>query len=311
MPSGNGDVDVNFCSHCGAGLDESTNYCPQCGTKCRETTPREQATTTRTASATTESTGGRGTAGRTGQASSAQAIDGVDHERFRRRVGDHLVDGWEIEHDQGDSVLLRKREYGSVGVHVLLFLFTWGIGNLAYGWYKYAKGGDRRLLRADGDDTYSLEPGSSPYADQSDSSFEGVPAYLGGALALVVALAMLASLDLFAMVFSVFFFVAALWMMPATRRRLKDRHPPTSFGHVHTTDETTRVDPDKPCVVCSKAVEEGVERSYRKEYVVAGIPLFTTDSGENQYCRSCASGGLSEYDQASRAVEDPVADTEH
>ena len=310
---------ANFCSHCGTALDGSHNYCPLCGTQCRETTPAESTDTTRTTAAAstdapgttaTEPTATRTTANEsTSQGTSV--TDQGERDAFRRRVEAYLVDGWEMESDRGDSVLIRNPEYGSVGVHILLLIFTGGVGNLAYGWYKYTKGGERRILRVDGDDTVGIPSDVANSSGGTVGVSSSVAGYVGGAFSLLMGALFLTSASVPLVLLGVFFIVAALWMMPATRRRWKNRHPPTTFGHVHSTDETTRVDPDKPCVVCSKAVQEGVERSYREEYVFAGIPLFTTDSGENQYCRSCASGGLSEYDEPSTATEDPVVDTEY
>jgi predicted nucleic acid-binding Zn ribbon protein len=305
MPSAN----ANFCSHCGSALDGDVNYCPQCGTQCRETTPAERADrsaagATRTASTSASSTGATAT--------DPGAGADADQRAFRRRVDDYLVDGWEVESDRGDRVVVRDPEYGSVPVHVLLLLFTGGIGNLAYGWYKYTRGGERRILRENGEDTLGASreatDDGTPRGDGDAAA--SVAGYLGGAFSLLMAAVMLSSWNAPIMLLGGVFLVAALWMMPATRRRLANRHPPTTFGRTRSTEETTRVDPDSPCVVCSAAVEEGVERSYREEYVVAGVPLFTTDAGENQYCRSCASGGVSEYLEDAPASDDRTVEYE-
>lgn len=289
----------NFCSHCGADLDGAVNYCPQCGTQCRETTPAEPSGP----SETTERT-----------ATTAASSEADSQEQFRRRVGDYLVDGWDIERDQGDRVMVRKREYGSVGAHAVLLLFTGGVGNLLYGWHKYKNAGERRILRADGDDTYGVgndELQGTPSGSTTDTSASSALGYAGGAFSLFVGLVMLVSLEFLVMVLGMFFIAAALWMMPATRRRLQNRHPPTTFGHTQSTDETTALDTDKPCVVCSGSVDEGVERSYREEYVFAGIPLFTTASGENHYCRSCASGGISDFATDDDVTTETAVETEY
>lgn len=291
MPSAN----PNFCSHCGSAIDGDVNYCPQCGTQCRETTPADETAARPEPTAST-----------TAHSEASSTADRTDRADFRRRVDSYLVDGWELESDRGDKVLIRNPEYGSVGVHILLLVFTTGIGNLAYGWYKYNRGGERRILRLDGDDTVGIP---SDVANESNSTV-GIPAdvagYIGGAFSLLMGAVFLTSGGLPLALLGVLFFVAALWLMPATRQRLQNRHPPTTFGHTQSTDETTRVDPDKPCVVCSKAIDEGVERSYREEYVLAGIPLFTTDAGENHYCRSCASGGLSDFVDDPSTTDRPV-----
>ncbi|MFD1515338.1 zinc ribbon domain-containing protein [Halomarina rubra] len=293
----------NFCAHCGAALDATTNYCPQCGTQCVETTPEERPAAARHRGTTTTDRAGDGPAS--------------NREQFRRRVDDHLLDGWDVERDSGDRVVLRKREYGSVKVHAVLLVFTGGVGNLLYGWHKYNNEGERRILRADGDDTLSASldrdvPSGHRGSRTGSTGSTGstLVGYVGGALLLLSAMAMFASFDVVVMTLGVFFFAAALWAMPATRRRLQNRHPPTTFGRTQSTEETTRVDPDAPCVVCSGAIEEGVERSYREEVVVAGVPLFETASGENNYCRSCASGGLSEFTSGASPTADRPVETE-
>ena len=88
----------------------------------------------------------------------------------------------------------------------------------------------------------------------------------------------------------------AAWALPPTRRRLKNRHPVTEFGPLRSTDAETVSDPGRPCVICGSPIESGIKRSYREEYVIAGVPLFTTETGENHYCEECNTGDVSYKD---------------
>jgi len=77
--------------------------------------------------------------------------------------------------------------------------------------------------------------------------------------------------------------------LPPTRRRLANRRPPTTFGPTTSVNERFVESTDKPCSVCFDRVERGVKREYGQSYVVAGLPLYTIERGENWYCESCRS----------------------
>ena len=51
---------------------------------------------------------------------------------FQRRIDDAIEDGWQIEEESPGRVVLRKPDYGDLAVHILLFVFTAGLGNLIY-----------------------------------------------------------------------------------------------------------------------------------------------------------------------------------
>lgn len=71
--------------------------------------------------------------------------------RLQERLDAAIADGWQIEQETPDRVVLVRRSYGSVGVHVLLAVFTawWSFGmfNLLYAGYCYLEESERRVLR--------------------------------------------------------------------------------------------------------------------------------------------------------------------
>jgi len=71
-------------------------------------------------------------------------------EEFQRRIDDHLEDGWEVEERSSGRAVLTKPYFGDVAIHVLLFVFTAGIGNLIYGWLCYRNHPKRTVLTAEG-----------------------------------------------------------------------------------------------------------------------------------------------------------------
>lgn len=72
-------------------------------------------------------------------------------ELLQRQIDEAIAEGWRIETETPERVILVKREYGDLAVHVLLAVLTgwWSFGlvNLVYGAYKYANDSRRRVLR--------------------------------------------------------------------------------------------------------------------------------------------------------------------
>ena len=72
-------------------------------------------------------------------------------EELQRQIDEAIVEGWRIESETPDRIVLVKREYGNLGVHVLLAVLTawWSFGliNVAYAAFKYANDSQRRVLR--------------------------------------------------------------------------------------------------------------------------------------------------------------------
>ena len=288
---GRADATANYCSHCGARLDRNANYCGQCGTRSREITPADERS--------------RDDAADPNDPDSRDTANGRSDEgllAFRRRVQRRLADGWDLEHDDGDSVVLVDRGFGELWPHAALLLFTGGAGNLVYAWYCYSYDADRELIRAGEDEHRSV--GESAVDDRYEPGIEmngtdwtaATRSYVAGALLVVLAVALIASAPLspVAVTMGLFALGGGAWVFPPTRRRLENRHPVTTFGPTRSTEEATIADPDTPCVACASSVDGGVERTYREEYAVVGVPLFTTETGTNVYCRECASGDLTD-----------------
>jgi hypothetical protein len=215
---------------------------------------------------------------------------------FRRHVRSYLAEGWEIEHDYGDSVVLVDRGLGNIPAHLLLFIFTGGIGNAMYAFYNYNNGAERIELSADDVSDGNVPPDlleapkTKPVGGSESTSMSRV---VFGALLALGGLATLASgpLDVFSWVFGLPILLGGLYLFPPTRSRIERRHPVTRFGTVRSTDETVVHSPDKPCVACGRPIDTGIKRSYREEKVVAGIPILTSQEGENHYCETCSALG--------------------
>lgn len=87
-----------------------------------------------------------------------------------------------------------------------------------------------------------------------------------------------------------------LAVTPRFRRRFDRRGSVTTFGTVRSVDQ--RVVPPEAdlaarCVACDEPVDEGLQRRFREEYAVAGVPLYTRSERFNHYYLDCA---LAEFD---------------
>ena len=283
---------ANFCPSCGADLRAETDdaYCVECGSAlalgdefCAECgAPRSEAQ--------------RSEPTRHAGENSGEAADEEAYRAFRRRVQDHLADGWELTEDRGDRVVLVDREIGSVPVHVLLLLTTGGVGNLLYGWYHYSESAEtRRLSVSDG----PLPDGDLPPARGNDDPLVDLSGYLLGGLLLLIGLGIAAVAAnqgaLLGAAFGAAFAFVGLALTPPAERRLNRRHGLSRFGRIRTVDHrvvraTERT--ESPCVVCGDSFERGVVRRRRDETVVAGVPARTHAMDRNHYCADCARAEL-------------------
>ncbi|WP_440764586.1 zinc ribbon domain-containing protein [Natronorubrum sp. DTA7] len=293
-----------YCSNCGTGLESSANYCPNCGTPNGRPTERSspESSTVRGrpysgASANTDSSGGV-----------------TDREVLEHRIATALQDGWELEHDFGDHAVMVKRSCGSRDEHLVVALitvwFTMGIGNALYGAYRYVGDAERMVLRTDhveGRDADSESAGSALLWRVT-----AAVCWLAAAIVAVIALQVVtaaASLPLFLLAFV--FAAMGVSTLPSVRRRLETRHSVTANGRVRSVDERTVVAYDRPCAACADPVGRGLERIYRKEFCLLGVPL-TASEGRNYYCKRCAtaefqtSGGNDQ--QTTKSSSGPVAD---
>ena len=261
------------CSACGEMLDRGDRFCSACGTPRPEidadaAEPHKQ---------------------------SQRSTNGQDYDGFREYVEQHVEAGWEIEHDYGDRATVVDRDIGSIGVHLLLLLFTGGLGNLAYGWYSYVKRAERRHLSVD-------DANRSPPKRRSDDT-DG-PVETASSYALSVLLVFLAVVfgaiavgdgTLLFGIAGALIGILGLAIAPPIERQLKRkvgrRHAITAFGRTRTVDHRV-VKPidhvDEPCVVCGEQFDGGMVRRRRDETVIAGLPVVTHELEHNHYCAECA-----------------------
>ena len=278
-------TDPAYCAECGEAFDDDDRFCSNCGAS------RSGGGD----SASERSDRVRQTSNGSGPSSSRSASSPPESSRaFRRRVQDHLDAGWDIERDDGDRVVLVDRGIGSVGVHILLFIFTSGIGNLLYGWWHYSKLAERRRL-VRGDETAARAPSSA----ERGGTAETVSAYvltallllIGGWIAFFAATAGSPPAALIGLAFA----GLGLGVAPPVRRRLDRRHEITAFGRQKTVDHRIVRPPetvDEPCVVCGEDFERGLVRRRRDETVAAGVPVRTHSIRHNYYCVDCAQSEL-------------------
>jgi RNA polymerase subunit RPABC4/transcription elongation factor Spt4 len=71
-------------------------------------------------------------------------------ERLQREIDDLVAQGWKIEDEGRDRVVMVDREFGSVASHILVAILTiwWtmGIGNVLWGAYNYVSRSRRQVL---------------------------------------------------------------------------------------------------------------------------------------------------------------------
>ncbi|WP_323190225.1 hypothetical protein [Halostella sp. PRR32] len=285
--------DEEFCQSCGAVVHSEAVICPDCGVE-----RNMGAGTTDTAT--------------------------------QHRLMNLQAQGWEVEDRYSDGAVLVRRSVGSVGTHVMIALFTvwWtgGIGNAAYAAYKYFVDVDRQVVyddtassgRSISDELFCRSCGTEINAsadicphcgvrtvnasgsttnrsitdadvggDSGGSTFQWI---FGVFLTLVGVAATTEASGVTALFGAIIVLLLGLYFIPPVRERVRSEHPITTFGRHQRVEETVLRGGERPCSVCFDPVEEGVERDYRDEFVVFGVPVYTYESGTNEYCRDCVSG---------------------
>ncbi|WP_435179054.1 zinc ribbon domain-containing protein [Halorussus sp. AFM4] len=315
----------NFCPQCGSSLSPDDAFCSQCGAAVGDATATGAARGGATAGATGRSDGEADsaagatdrTAGTTGPSHRTGSVGGPSAGRsrsaFQRRIEEMAVEGWELERDYGDRVVMVDRGFGSFGVHAVLLFLTWGFGNAVYAWYNYSPGADRVELRDDGTARYvsderrfdvNWDPGRDAGADdayyratatgdsRSDDSLTANPGVLVASVVFgLMGIGLMGDAEGIAgFLVGLALLAGALLVLPPVRKRLADRKSVTTFGRVRTTDEAVVDAPDVPCTACSRPVGTGVRRTFSEKLFVAGVPVAVDEQGENCYCRSCAQG---------------------
>jgi len=70
--------------------------------------------------------------------------------RLQREIDNLVAQGWTIEDERPDRVVMVDREFGSIASHVLVAILTiwWtmGLGNVVWGAYNYVSRSRRRVL---------------------------------------------------------------------------------------------------------------------------------------------------------------------
>ncbi|WP_306058920.1 zinc ribbon domain-containing protein [Natronococcus wangiae] len=272
-----------YCSHCGESLEPSMNYCPSCGRRSGDSS-NSGAVGTGASNPGADPTGGR--------------------PALEQRIAAAMADGWELEHDFGDRVVMVRRSVGGADEHLvvaaLTIWWTMGLGNALYGLYRYVGDAERMVLRDDrvGDEV-----------EASGSRWETV-SRLGAAGCLTTALALAglavvysaAAVAPILAALAVGFATVGVGVLPSVRRRLGARQSVTANGYTRSVDERAIVAYDRPCAACADPVGRGLERTYRKAFCVLGIPLAISE-GRNYYCRRCANAEATPSAAANREAD--------
>jgi hypothetical protein len=69
------------------------------------------------------------------------------NEMLQRKIDDARVEGWSLSREQGERAVMVKHHHGSLLVHIILLVFTVGVGNLIYWPYCYFGKTDKKVLR--------------------------------------------------------------------------------------------------------------------------------------------------------------------
>lgn len=80
---------------------------------------------------------------------------------FQRKIDEAIENGWQVEEESTDRVVLRRPHYGKFAWHVVFLFLTLGLGNLMYAIYSYLENTERKVLR---DEIDSLEDLKRLYA---------------------------------------------------------------------------------------------------------------------------------------------------
>lgn len=107
--------------------------------------------------------------------------------RLQREVDDLVAQGWRIEEETPDRVVMVDRAFGSAVSHVLValltFWFTMGIGNVVWAAYNYVSKSQRRVLWEDAEGCPACGadvPASADYCPSCGEDLAAVPESNGG-----------------------------------------------------------------------------------------------------------------------------------
>jgi len=286
------DSDAHRCQQCGHSVQSTANFCPQCGTAVGATYCPDCGEPFGETGAFCSHCG---TERPTAAGSAPHDTESETYEQFRRRVASYQQAGWDITADHGDRVTVVNRGIGSIGVHILLLLFSGGLLNLAYGWYHYSALAETRQLVVGGSATSAASPSTVEETNAATATDDTVMAYVTAGLLWFISLTFLAvaiggssvGMGLIGLLFA----AGGTYVLPPAKRRFGRRLGFTKFGRhktvdhriIHPTEAT-----DESCVVCGTEFDAGLLRRRRDETVVAGIPVRTHQLETNHYCADCA-----------------------
>lgn len=77
----------------------------------------------------------------------------------------------------------------------------------------------------------------------------------------------------------------------------------TTFGSAERVDMDTFRSETEVCNACGTITEKGLKRRYTNQWVLAGLPLYTVDWGENAYCADCVEPGTLEVRDERETIE--------
>ena len=336
------DAEPRYCSNCGDDLEPSMNYCPNCGTRIRRRASDSRTSATGRSGRSGRSERSRGTGSGSGPRRSApetrsdsrsdprstnrnrnrnrnqnrdrdrnrnrdrarEQDRNRDRNRLEAKIAKATSEGWRLEHDFGDHVVMVRRSFGDADVHLVIALatiwWTMGLGNVLYGVYKYVEDAERMVLRPElADDAAAEESASESHLLARATA---ATCWLASAVLALIGAQLLGSGAATALVvlfgLALVFGLLGLGVLPSVADRLERRHSVTTNGRTRSVDERSVVSYDQPCTACADPIGRGVERVYRSEFCLLGLPITGTE-GRNYYCRRCAN--------AERSPVGPVA----
>ncbi|OVE85730.1 MFS transporter [Natronolimnobius baerhuensis] len=279
--------ETDACSRCDVSLEPSMNFCPACGTPNRAQNPSAETERDTTASHASPSADAR-------------------RQQLEDKIAMATSDGWKLEYDFGDRAVMSRRSAGTFDAHVLVGLgtlwWTMGLGNVLYGIYAYSEKPERMVLYPDAasDPTLENETEWSALSHILARMTTGA-CWLLGILVLVLSAMTLGTAPWF--VTGLLLAIAALFglvgasVLPSVNSRLSRRHSVLTNGRTRSVDEQRVNSYTEPCMTCGEPIGHGLERRYRSEFCLFGVPI-TGSSGTNYYCQRCAS------------ADQPITDTE-
>ena len=98
--------------------------------------------------------------------------------------------------------------------------------------------------------------------------------------------------------FAFLFITSGIFVNPDFRRRLARRSEATNFGRTKSVDHrilATAENRREICTNCGCTLTEGLVRRYRKEFLIAGVPVWTISNNKNFYCPGCAVEDMSVF----------------